>query len=52
MNKLVKRFLASSPEGKSLVILTFLTIVPFLAMLPLFFFHLLYYILHISNFLL
>lgn len=39
MSKLVKRFLASSPEGKSLVILAFLTIVPFLAMLPLFFFH-------------
>lgn len=39
MSKLVKRFLASSPEGKSLVILAFLTIVPFFAMLPLFFFH-------------
>lgn len=39
MSKLVKRFVAMSPEGRSLVILAFLTIVPFLAMLPLFFFH-------------
>lgn len=39
MNKLIKRFLRLSAEGKSIVILAFLTIVPFLAMLPLFFFH-------------